>query len=78
MQPPAAAGHAESPETKRRLKNLMDVSGLTRQLDLRSAAPPSEEDLLRVHPAHYQERFKALSDTGGGLLGDHAVKVDTV
>ncbi|MNF39060.1 Histone deacetylase-like amidohydrolase [compost metagenome] len=72
VQPPAAAGHAESPETKRRLKNLMDVSGLTRQLDLRSAAPASEEDLLRVHPAHYLERFKALSDTGGGLLGDHA------
>ncbi|MNE13166.1 Histone deacetylase-like amidohydrolase [compost metagenome] len=72
VQPPSAAGHAESPETKRRLKNLMDVSGLTRQLDLRSAAPASEEDLLRVHPAHYLERFKALSDTGGGLLGDHA------
>ncbi|MNZ33491.1 Histone deacetylase-like amidohydrolase [compost metagenome] len=72
VQPPSAAGHAESPETKRRLKNLMDVSGLTRQLDLRSAAPPSEEDLLRVHPAHYLERFKALSDAGGGLLGDHA------
>lgn len=72
VQPPAAAGHAESPETKRRLKNLMDVSGLTRQLDLRTAAPASEEDLLRVHPAHYLQRFKALSDAGGGLLGDHA------
>ena len=72
VQPPAAAGHAESPETKRRLKNLLDVSGLTRQLDLRSAAPASEEDLLRVHPAHYLERFKALSDAGGGLLGEHA------
>ena len=72
VQPPAAAGHAESPETKRRLKNLLDVSGLTRQLDLRTAAPASEEDLLRVHPAHYLERFKALSDAGGGLLGEHA------
>ncbi|HEY6610152.1 MAG TPA: class II histone deacetylase, partial [Pseudomonas sp.] len=72
VQPPAAAGHAESPETKRRLKNLMDVSGLTRQLDLHSAAPASDEDLLRVHPPHYLQRFKALSDAGGGLLGDHA------
>lgn len=72
VQPPAAAGHAESPETKRRLKNLMDVSGLTRQLDLRTAAPASDEDLLRVHPAHYLQRFKALSDAGGGLLGEHA------
>ncbi|AOE85307.1 class II histone deacetylase [Pseudomonas sp. TCU-HL1] len=72
VQPPSSAGHAESPETKRRLKNLMDVSGLTRQLQISSAAPASEEDLLRVHPAHYLERFKALSDAGGGELGDHA------
>ncbi len=27
VQPPAGGGHAESPETKRRMKNLMDVSG---------------------------------------------------
>lgn len=72
VQPPSTAGHAESPETKRRLKNLMDVSGLTRRLDLRSAEPASEEDLMRVHPPHYLERFRALSDAGGGELGDHA------
>ncbi len=72
VQPPAGGGHAESPESKRRLKNLMDVSGLTRQLDLRSAEPASEQDLLRVHPEHYLQRFKALSDAGGGELGDHA------
>ena len=72
VQPPPAAGHAESPETKRRLKNLMDVSGLTSRLDLRSAPAAREEDLLRVHPAHYLERFKALSDAGGGNLGEHA------
>lgn len=72
VQPPATAGHAESPETKRRLKNLMDVSGLTRQLDVRSAVPASEEDLLRVHTQRYLEQFKALSDAGGGMLGPHA------
>ncbi|WP_293764702.1 class II histone deacetylase [uncultured Aquitalea sp.] len=72
VQPPAAAGHAESPETKRRLKSLLDVSGLSRQLSLRSAPPASEEDLLRVHPAAYLARFRALSDAGGGELGDHA------
>ena len=66
VQPPAAAGHARSPETKRRLKSLLDVSGLTARLQLRSAPPASDEDLLRVHPAHYLERFKALSDAGGG------------
>lgn len=72
VQPPAAAGHAESPETKRRLKSLLDVSGLTAHLQLRSAPPASDEDLLRVHPAHYLERFKALSDAGGGSLGQDA------
>lgn len=52
VQPPAGGGHAESPETKRRMKNLMDVSGLTPQLALRSAAvelkslPPEEGENL--------------------------------
>jgi acetoin utilization deacetylase AcuC-like enzyme len=72
VQPPAAAGHAESPETKRRLKSLLDVSGLTRQLSVLSAPPAAEEDLLRVHGAGYLARFKALSDAGGGELGPHA------
>lgn len=72
VQPPAAAGHAESPESKRRLKSLMDVSGLSRQLHVRSAAPASHEDLLRVHDASYLARFKALSDAGGGSLGQDA------
>lgn len=72
VQPPAAAGFAESPETKRRLKNLLEVSGLSPQLLLRSATPASEEDLLRVHPSGYLQRFKALSDAGGGTLGPQA------
>lgn len=72
VQPPAAAGHAESPETKRRLKSLLDVSGLTRQLQVRGAAAASDEDLLRVHPRAYLQRFKAMSDAGGGELGPHA------
>ena len=48
VQPPAGGGHAESPETKRRMKNLMDVAGLTAQLQLRGAAAASEEDLRRA------------------------------
>ncbi len=68
----AGGGHAESPETKRRMKNLMDVSGLTPQLALRSAAPASLEDLRRIHPDSYLERFKAISDNGGGMLGKEA------
>jgi len=72
VQPPSGSGHAESPESKRRLKNLMDVSGLTAALDMRSAAPVTLEDMLRIHPRHYLSQLKEVSDTGGGMLGDNA------
>lgn len=69
VQPLAAGGLPENPETKRRLKNLMDVTGLIRELDARSAQNATREDLLRVHPAAYLDEFKRLSDAGGGELG---------
>ncbi len=69
VQPLAAGGLPENPETKRRLKNLMDVTGLSRELDRRSAPEASSEDLLRVHPAAYLDEFKRMSDAGGGELG---------
>lgn len=72
VQPLAAGGLPESPETKRRLKNLMDVTGLSRDLEMRSADPASRDELLRVHPASYLDAFKAASDSGGGELGHHA------
>jgi len=72
VQPPAGAGLAESPESKRRFVSLMQVSGLAQKLDFRSAPAATWEDLLRVHPQSYLEKFKALSDAGGGELGDYA------
>jgi len=69
VQPLAAGGLPESPETKRRLKNLMDVTGLTAELSQHSGAEASREDLLRVHPVSYLDEFKRLSDAGGGELG---------
>lgn len=72
VQPLAAGGLPESPETKRRLKNLMDVTGLSKELDLRSAASVTQDDLRRVHPANYLDAFKALSDKSGGEIGHHA------
>ncbi len=69
VQPFAAGGFPEDPETKRRLKNLMDVSGLSGDVISSSAPVASIEDLLRVHPASYLNAFKAMSDTGGGELG---------
>lgn len=69
VQPMVNGGLPESPESKRRLKNLMDVTGLSRDLRLRGAEPATREDLLRVHPAAFLDQFKALSDAGGGELG---------
>ena len=72
VQPFAAGGLPESPETKRRLKNLMDVTGLSGDLDIRSAPEATREDLLRVHPESYLNHFKETSDKGGGNLGHTA------
>ncbi len=62
-------GLPENPETKRRLKNLIEVTGLIHHLSPRSADPASRTDLLRIHPASYLDRFKALSDADGGEIG---------
>lgn len=69
VQPLAAGGLPENPETKRRLKNLMDVTGLLAELDVRSAPSVTQEQLLRVHPESYLTEFKRQSDAGGGELG---------
>lgn len=74
VQPMAGNGIApDSPESKRRVKALMDVSGLTDHVDVRSAPMASEEDLLRVHTAGYVQRFKHLSDSNGGEMGPVAL-----
>lgn len=69
VQPMVAGGLPEAPETKRRFKNLMDVTGLSDELSCRSASPATEDDLRRVHTGRYLEAFKKLSDAGGGELG---------
>ncbi|MBE7620926.1 class II histone deacetylase [Komagataeibacter sp. FXV2] len=66
VQPSAGSGTAESPDSKRRLKNLVDFSGLSGRLQNRSARAATREDLLRVHPASYLERFRAMSEADGG------------
>lgn len=69
VQPLAAGGLPENPETKRRLKNLMEVTGLLGELAVTSALAASDDQLLRVHPASYINEFKRLSNNGGGELG---------
>jgi acetoin utilization deacetylase AcuC-like enzyme len=69
VQPLAAGGLPENPETKRRLKNLMDVTGLLDAVAAQSAPPATFEDLNRIHPADFLQKFKDLSDADGGTLG---------
>jgi acetoin utilization deacetylase AcuC-like enzyme len=70
VQPLAGgAGLPENPEGKRRLKNLLEVTGLMRELDARSAEPATDEDLLRVHTRDYIAAFRELSAKNGGELG---------
>jgi len=66
---PLDGGLPENPETKRRLKNLIEVTGLAAELSMQGASQATREDLLAVHPAHYLDKFKSLSDAGGGELG---------
>ncbi|MGR3492114.1 MAG: class II histone deacetylase, partial [Shimia sp.] len=69
VQPLAAGGLPENPETKRRLVNLLRVTGLDTELAMQSAPAAARQDLLRVHPAHYLDAFEAASKAGGGELG---------
>ncbi|WP_298258059.1 class II histone deacetylase [uncultured Litoreibacter sp.] len=69
VQPLASGGLPENPETKRRLKNLMDVTGLSQQLHNRNANPVEWDDLIRVHPEAFLRKFKEKSDAGGGSMG---------
>lgn len=69
VQPLVAGGLPEAPETKRRLKNLMDVTGLSAELAMQSARACTDEELARVHPQDFLSKFREMSDSGGGELG---------
>lgn len=69
VQPPTGSYGADTPDSKRRLLNLARASGLTEKLAMPRAEPATLEDLARIHPMDYLDRFKAMSDAGGGDLG---------
>jgi acetoin utilization deacetylase AcuC-like enzyme len=62
--------HAENSDTKRRFRNLLDVSGLLDQLTPLAPRPATVEELCRFHTPEYVERIRALSAGGGGHGGD--------
>ena len=58
--------HAENPETKRRLRNLLEVSGLIEQFHLIKPRMATESEILRFHTKEHLENVKKVSaDTGG-------------
>lgn len=69
VQPLVAGGLPEGPETKRRFRNLLDLTGLSEELVMTGADRAEWEDLARVHPESYLQEFKKTSDSGGGELG---------
>ena len=58
--------HAENPETKRRFRNLLEVSGLLDHLVAIKAQPASEDALARAHTRAHIARIKAMSAENGG------------
>jgi acetoin utilization deacetylase AcuC-like enzyme len=64
--------HGESPATKRRLRNLLDVTGLLERTVAVPGRAATEEELLRVHTSEYVERVKRESAEGGGDGGELA------
>lgn len=59
------AQHPESPETKRRFKNLLDISGLTEQLTVLTPRPATDEEILRLHSPDHLAHIRAVGNTGG-------------
>lgn len=69
LQPQPAS---ESPESKRRLKNLLEVSGLIDELAVRKAPPAERIDLERFHTVRYLDALEAGDRGRGGEAGEAA------
>jgi acetoin utilization deacetylase AcuC-like enzyme len=69
LQPQPAS---ESPESKRRLKNLLEVSGLIDELQVEKPAPASRDDLEHFHTPAYLDALSLGEQAGGGDAGDCA------
>lgn len=66
------AAHPESMESKRRIKNLLDASGLTAQLTQLTPRSATREELLRVHTPEHVDHVERISAAGGGNVARKA------
>lgn len=72
VPPTQPLAHRECPESKRRFKNLLDATELSRILVDLSPRPATCEEILRVHTDGYVTRIAELSAAGGGDAGEDA------
>lgn len=54
--------HPENPETKRRLRNLLEVSGLLQQLTPLDPREATDEEILRFHTREHLENIRSLNE----------------
>ncbi|UWS78473.1 class II histone deacetylase [Phaeobacter sp. G2] len=63
--------HAENSETKRRIENLLSVSGIKKHLHVfDDITPATRDELCLFHTPEYVDGIKAMSDAGGGDAGE--------
>ena len=66
--------HVENPDTKRRFRNLLEVSGLLDSLEvIQPTKPATEDQLLRFHTQNHIDHIRALSVGEGGDAGGFSV-----
>ena len=65
--------HAENPETKRRIRNLLDATGLLKRLVAIEPREATEEEVLRVHSREYLDSLRAHQDDLAWPVGHTAV-----
>ena len=61
--------HSENPDTKRRIRNLLDASGLLEQLTHIEPRDATIDEVCRFHTRSYLDTIQALSDDNGGDAG---------
>ena len=65
--------HSENPATKRRFKNLLERSGLMKQLVQIAPRSATLDDIQLYHVPEYIEKVKQLSEIGHGDAGELAL-----
>lgn len=63
-------GHIENPDGKRRIRNLVEVSGLLDHLVQLKPRTATRDEILRLHAPEYVDRIEKASSQMGGDAGE--------